>query len=226
MYGFQLSDRMLISRVRNFVIWQKSVEFQAEARLLVAAWIWAISWHGGPVQTAGTVRERATHKSRAAWAFFSLGDYIRDSSHLRGSESAHQQDQGEVSSWRFRRVLTVAGCLLFQFASFSTNAGFSLGAGISTPARILSLAWFSANAKISQSAWFSENARISQSAWFSLAARISQSTRISQSAWFSLAASICTYFQYFISLHFLIKYAPIFDWRNYFWRLGLRLILQ
>jgi hypothetical protein len=25
---------------------------------LVTAWFWAISWHGGPVQTAGTVRER------------------------------------------------------------------------------------------------------------------------------------------------------------------------
>ncbi len=101
---FRLSDRTLISRVKNFVIWQKSAEFQAEARLLVAAWVWAISWHGEPVQTAGTVREKAAYKSRAAWAFFSLGDYMQDSSHLRGSERAHQPDQGEVSSWRFRRA--------------------------------------------------------------------------------------------------------------------------
>jgi hypothetical protein len=83
---FRLSDRMLKGRVRNFVIWQELAEFQAAAWFLVAAWIWAISWHGGPVQTAGTVQERATHKSRAAWAFSSLGDCIRDSSHLRGSE--------------------------------------------------------------------------------------------------------------------------------------------
>ncbi len=83
---FRFSDRTLISRVRIFVIWQKSVEFQAEAWFLVAALIWAISWHGGPVQTAGTVRERAAHKSRASWAFSSLGDYMRDLSHLRGSE--------------------------------------------------------------------------------------------------------------------------------------------
>ncbi len=99
---------MLISRVRNFVIWQKLSEFQAEAWLLVAAWIWAISWHGGLVQTASTVLERAGHKSRAAWDFSSLGDYMRDSSHLWGSGRAHQPDQGEVSSWRFRQAKTVS----------------------------------------------------------------------------------------------------------------------
>jgi hypothetical protein len=47
--------------------------------------------------------------------------------------------------------------------------------------------------------------------------------------------SICLIFSgckylYIISVFyfsaFLIKYAPIFDWRNYFWPLGLRLILQ
>jgi hypothetical protein len=34
---------------------------------------------------------------------------MRDSSHLRGIERAHQRDQGEVSSWRFRRAETVSG---------------------------------------------------------------------------------------------------------------------
>jgi hypothetical protein len=33
-----------------------------------------------------------------------LADYLRDSSHQRGTESAHQRDQGEVSSWRFRQA--------------------------------------------------------------------------------------------------------------------------
>ncbi len=83
---FRLSDRTLISRAKNFVIWQELAVFQAAAWFLVAAWIWAISWHGGPVQTAGTVRERAAHESRAAWVLSSLGDCMRDSSHLRGSE--------------------------------------------------------------------------------------------------------------------------------------------
>ncbi len=115
-------------------------------------------------------------------------------------------------------------------ASFSTNASFSPGAGISTPARILSSAWFSANTRISQSAWFLAKARISQSTWFSVKARISQSAwflvkaGISQSAWFLLAASICTYFSILIFC-ILIKYAPIFNRGNYFWPLGLRLIL-
>ncbi len=60
---FRLNDRTLISRVKDFVIWQELVKFQAEAWLLVAVWILAISGHGGPVQTAGTVRERAAHKA-------------------------------------------------------------------------------------------------------------------------------------------------------------------
>ncbi len=106
-------------------------------------------------------------------------------------------------------------------ASFSTNVGFSPGAGISTPVRILSSAWFSANARISQSAWFLAKARISQFAWFSAKGRISQSALflvkagISQSAWFLLAASICTYFS-ILFFCILIKYEPIFNWRNYF----------
>ncbi len=83
---FRLSERTLWSRVRIFVIWQELVKFQAAAWLLVAAWILTISWHGGPVQTTGTVRERTAHKSRAAWAVSSLGDCMQDLSHLRGSE--------------------------------------------------------------------------------------------------------------------------------------------
>ncbi len=59
-----------------------------------------------------------------------------------------------------------------SFASIYTNAGFSPGTGISTPARILSPAWFSLAARISQSAWFSLAARIFKFAWFLLAARI------------------------------------------------------
>ncbi|MFN9910432.1 MAG: hypothetical protein ACK56F_30690 [bacterium] len=82
-------------------------------------------------------RESA-HKSRAARAPSSLGDYMRDSSHQRGGERAHHRDQGEVSSWRFCPSLnsTQAACFS-RSASISTDAGFSPGAGISTPARIL-----------------------------------------------------------------------------------------
>ncbi len=46
---FRLSDRILRSRVRIFVIWQELVKFQAAAYFLVAAWILVISWHGGLV---------------------------------------------------------------------------------------------------------------------------------------------------------------------------------
>jgi hypothetical protein len=155
---FRLSDRTLISRVRIFVIWQELAEFQAEVWLLVAAWIWAISWHGGPVQTAGTVRERAAHKSRAAWVCSSLGDYMmRDSSHLQESER-------ELIS-QTRRKSAAAAC-------FSVKAGISQSACFSVNAGISQSAWFSVKARISQSAWFSVKARISQSSWFFLAANI------------------------------------------------------
>ncbi len=49
---------------------------------MVAAWIWTISWHGGLVQTAGTVRE-----SRAARAPSSLGDYMFEIHHINDEEN-------------------------------------------------------------------------------------------------------------------------------------------
>ncbi len=49
-------------------------------------------------------RREFAYKSWAPGDHSSLGDYMRDSSHLRGSEHAHQPDQEEVSSWRFRRA--------------------------------------------------------------------------------------------------------------------------
>ncbi len=212
-----------MGRVRIFVIWQELAEFQAEAWLLVAAWIWAISWHGGPVQTAGTVRERAAHKQGSLSLFltwrlharFITSTRIWTCSSVRPGRSQQLEIPPSLNSKQ-------AACFSSS-ADFSTNAGFSPGAGISTPARILSSAWFSANARMSQSAWFLAKARISQSAWFSAKARISQSAwflakarisqaawfsakaGISQSAWFFLAASICTYFQYFIFLHSLLS---------------------
>ncbi len=207
---FRLSNRTLISRVRIFMIWQKSVEFQTEARLLVAAWIWAISWHGGPVQTAGTVRERAAHKSRAAWAFSSLGDYKQDSSHLRGSERAHQPDQ-----W--------AGCLLFQFRQLFYKRGFFTRRGDFNARKdsIVRLIFskrkdFSIRLIFSKSKGFSICLVFSKSTDFSIRLIFSKSkdfsirwflvkAGISQSAWFFLAASICTYFRYFIFLHSLLS---------------------
>ncbi len=156
---FRLSDRTLVSRVKNFVIWQDLVEFQAAAWFLVAAWIWAISWHGRPVKTAGTVRERAAHKSRAAWVFSSLGDCMRDSSHLQGSERELISQTRKKSAVGDSAEPKQAACFLSP-AGFSSNAGFSSDAGsssdagISTSARILSSAWFLVDAKISQSAWF------------------------------------------------------------------------
>ncbi len=62
---FRLSDRTLLSRVKDFVIWQKYVEFKAEAGLLVAAWIWAISWHGGRYKQPVQYGRESAHKS---WA--------------------------------------------------------------------------------------------------------------------------------------------------------------
>ncbi len=90
---FRLSDITLLSRVKNFVIWQELVESQA-----VAMWIWATSWHGGPVQAAGAVQERAAHKRKAAWDFCSLGDYMQDSSHLWGSERELISQTGKKSA--------------------------------------------------------------------------------------------------------------------------------
>ncbi len=101
---FRLSDRTLISQVKNFVIWKELAEFQADAWLLVAAWIWAISWHGSPVQTAGTVWERATHKSRTLSLLLTWRLHARFITSTRIWTRAHQPDQGEVSSWRFRRA--------------------------------------------------------------------------------------------------------------------------
>ncbi len=71
---------------------------------------------------------------------------------------------------------------------------------------------------ISQSACFLADARISQSACFLAKAGISQS------AWFFLAA-IFVHISVFYFSAFFIKYAPTFNWRNYFWPLGLRFIL-
>jgi hypothetical protein len=50
---------------------------------LVAAWIWTISWHGGPVRYG---RESA-HKSRAARAHSSLGDYMFEIQHIKEEET-------------------------------------------------------------------------------------------------------------------------------------------
>ncbi len=52
---------------------------------------------------------------------------------------ALQPVQEEVSSWRFHRAQTVSGP-----PTFSRSADISLGAGISTPAKILSSAYISA----------------------------------------------------------------------------------
>jgi hypothetical protein len=48
----------LWAELETAVNWLKSVEFQADTWFLVAAWILTISEHVGPVQAAGTVRER------------------------------------------------------------------------------------------------------------------------------------------------------------------------
>ncbi len=58
MHFFGVVIGHLWAELGTAVIWQELGEFQAEAWLLTVVWIWAISWHGGPVKIAGTVRER------------------------------------------------------------------------------------------------------------------------------------------------------------------------
>ncbi len=148
---FWLSDRTLISRVKNFVIWQELVEFQADAWLLVATWICAISWHGGPVQAAST--DGRGPPIKAGWP--------EPSPHLETACEIHHiyEDLNESSSARPGRSQQLeippslnskqAACFSSP-AGFSSNVGFLPGTGIPTPARILSFACFSVDARISQ----------------------------------------------------------------------------
>jgi hypothetical protein len=106
---FRLSDGTLRSRVRIFVIWQELVKFQAAAWLLVAAWILAISWHGGPVQAAGTSSWYSTGKGRpkkqgSLNRLLTWGLHARFIISTRIWTRALQPDQEEVSSWRFCRA--------------------------------------------------------------------------------------------------------------------------
>ncbi len=97
-------------------------------------------------------------------------------------------------------------------AGFSSDVGFLPGAGISTPARILSSAWFSVDARISQIRLiftkskdfpnppdFYQKQGFLKSSWFLAKARISQICLI------FLGCKYLYIFQYFI---FCIKYAP------------------
>ncbi len=116
------------------------MKFQAAAWLLVAVWILAISWHGGPVKTAGKVREGAAHKSRAAWAV--IYEDLNKSSSARPGGSQQLEIPPSLNSKRAASFSSPAG--------FSSDAGFLPGAGISMPKRILSSAWFSVDARILQ----------------------------------------------------------------------------
>jgi hypothetical protein len=46
---FRLSDRTLISRVRDYCDLTGISEIPGGSQTLVATWIWAISWHDRPV---------------------------------------------------------------------------------------------------------------------------------------------------------------------------------
>ncbi len=101
---FRLSDRTLIGRVKNFVIWQELVEFQAEA------WLWLprgfepflrmavrykqpVQYRKGPPIKAGQP-EPSPHLETAC----KIHDIYED---LNESSSARP---GRVSSWRFHRA--------------------------------------------------------------------------------------------------------------------------
>jgi hypothetical protein len=112
---FRLSDRTLISRARSWFDrnqWnsRRKPDFWLprgfEPFLGMAGRCKQLVQYGGD----------SAHKSWAPGDHSSLGDYVRDSSHQRGTESAHQRDQGEVSSWRFRRAKRMKEC--------STAGGF------------------------------------------------------------------------------------------------------
>ncbi len=140
---FRLSDRTLRSQFRIVVIWQELVKFQAPAWLFVAAWILAISWHCGPVQQpvrygkgppikAGQP-EPSPHLGNA-WEIHHIYEDLNESSSARPGGSQQLEIPPSLNSKR-------AAC-------FSSPTGFLPGAGISTPARILSPAWFSADARV------------------------------------------------------------------------------
>jgi hypothetical protein len=69
------------------------VKFQADAKDLACAKDLIISERGGPVQAAGTVRERVRPKAGAQGAPSSLGGYMYMVQHQQGGECAHQRDQ-------------------------------------------------------------------------------------------------------------------------------------
>jgi hypothetical protein len=146
-------------------------------------------------------RESA-HKSWAPGDHSSLGDYMRDSSHQRGTERA--------GPGRSRQLEIPLSLNSKQAACFSSSTGFSVvtagispGAEILTPARILSSACFSLVAGTSSSA------RILGSAMIFTYAMILPSTMIFGSAMYSMAAifSVCAMHLYiFFSASILIVF--------------------
>ncbi len=133
----RLSDRTLRSRDRILKFSQELV------KILAAAYNFDFRMNFGmsglykqPVQNG----RGSTHKSRAAWAVSSLGVCMRERQHIyedlneSSSASPGGSQQLEIPpSLNSKRATT-----------FSSSAGFSPGAGISTPAKILSSAYFSA----------------------------------------------------------------------------------
>ncbi len=197
-------------------------------------------------------RESA-HKSRAAWAVLSLGVCMRERQHIyedlneSSSASPGGSQQLEIppslnskraanffqSPWFFTRLgdfnarhdsivglffckaptFCKSACFLWKRQYFPSPPDFMKSANIFQ----IRLIFWKAPIFL-QSAWFSEKCQYSSNPPdFSKSAR---------NLWIRLifvAANICVYFQY-LFFCILIKYAPIFYWRNCL-TLGLRLIL-
>ncbi len=137
---------------------------------------------------------------------------------------ALQPVQEEVSSWRFRRALTVSGP-----PTFSSSADFSPGAGISMPAKILSSAYISARRQYFPNPpiflwganilriclFFCESPIFWESAYFSMRRQyfknpliFRKARGICEFAWFCCCKYLCIFsVPVFI---YAFKYAPIF----------------
>jgi hypothetical protein len=167
---------------------------------------------------------------------------MRDSSHLRGSERAHQPDQREVSSWRFCRAYTESrppafpvSLAFLQTRVFHQARGFQRPQGFYRPPDFQQTQGFLNPLDFQQTQGFLNPPNF---LWpqgflnpegFSIR-KDSQSGRILNPEGFSIRKDFSIrknlyIFSVFYFSAFLIEYAPIFYWRNYFWPLGLRLIL-
>ncbi len=116
---------------------------------MVVAWICAISWHGGPVQAAGTIRERPPIKAgrpepsphlETACEIHHIYEDLNESSSARPGRSQQLEIPPSLNSKQ-------AACF-FSPAGFPSNVGFL--PGFQRPQGFYRPSFFSVDTRISQ----------------------------------------------------------------------------